>query len=196
MEPLLQLDGNIVSWLNQGIGRSLILDRAAYVLVSDYFVPLAMCFWTLALWFSGPNPLERRRNQRAVLAAAISLGLANLAILVLNQYLFRARPFTLYELSNLLYLPTDSSFPSNPAAIAFAMAAAVWLSNRRAALMLFGLAGLWGLVRIYSGLFYPSDVLAGGLIGVGVAYLVVMGMRRIEPVPTWVLAGARFLHLA
>ena len=138
----------------------------------------------------------RRNNQRAVLAAAISLGFANLAILALNQYLFRARPFTVYELSNLLYQPTDSSFPSNPAAIAFAMAAAVWLSNRRAALMLFGLAGLWGLVRIYSGLFYPSDVLAGGLIGVAVAYLVVMGMQRIEPVLTWVLAGARFLHLA
>ena len=196
METLLELDGWIVVWLNQAIGHSAVLDGAGYLAVSDYFVPLAMCFWMLALWFFGLGSHARGRNQRAVLAAAIALGFANLAVLLLDQAVFRARPFTQYDLATLFYEPTDSSFPANPAAVAFAMATAVWLGNRRAAIPLFCLAGVWCLARVYSGLFYPSDILAGGLIGAGVAWLVPLGMRRIEPVPTWVLNGARFLHLA
>ena len=196
MEDLLELDALIVVWLNQGIGRSAFLDGAGQVVVSDYFIPLAMCFWMLGLWFRGKGPVIRGRNQRAVLAAAIALGFANLAVLVLNQYIFRGRPFTQFELVTLFYEPTDSSFPANPAAVAFAAAMAIWLANRGAASVLFGMAALWCLVRVYSGLFYPSDVVAGALIGAAVACLVTIGLRRIEPVPTWVLAGARFLHLA
>ena len=33
-------------------------------------------------------------------------------------------------------------------------------------------------------------------VGVAVACLVPLGLRAIEPVPTWVLKGARMLHLA
>ena len=196
METFLALDSKAVVWLNQWIGRSSLLDGAGYLLVSDYFVPLTMCFWMLGLWFFGNNPAARQRNQTAVFAAAISLGFANLAVLVLNQYVFRERPFTHYELTSLFYQPTDSSFPANPAAIAFAVASAIFLANRRASWLLFGLAVLWSLVRVSSGLFFPSDIVAGGLIGATVAGVVTIGMRLIEPAPSWVLRGARLLHLA
>ena len=183
-------------WLNGGIGRFAGLDWAAYLAVSDYFVPLTMCFWMLGLWFFGKDIHERGRNQKAVLAAAIALGFANLAVLLVDQAVFRGRPFTQFDLATLFYEPTDSSFPSNPAAIAFAVSTAIWLGNRRASSVLFGLAAVWCLARVYSGLFYPSDIVAGGLIGSGIAWLITFGIRRIEPVPTWVLNGARLLHLA
>ncbi len=192
----MELETQIVSWLNQIIGRSYLLDRATYLVVSDYFVPLAMCLWALGLWFQGKDPQARDRNQRAVLGAAIALGFANLAVLLLNQQVFRDRPIAHHELANLLYAPTDSSLPANPAAVAFALAMGVWLGNRRAGLPLFFLAGLWSFVRVYNGLFFPSDVFAGGLIGAAVACLVNLGLRAIEPVPTWVLKGARLLDLA
>ncbi len=196
MDTVLAADAMIVAVLNQGIGRWTVLDHAAYLVVSDYFIPLTICFWMLGLWFRGDSPVSRGRHQRAVLAAAISLGFANLAVLILNGFFFRERPFVHMELASLFYEPTDSSFPANPAAVAFAAAGAIWLANRRAGAVLFLLAGLWCLARVYSGLFYPTDILAGALIGAGMAWLVTAGMRRIEPVPTWVLAGARFLHLA
>jgi undecaprenyl-diphosphatase len=196
LDAFLKLDADIVIWLNRGIGRAAFLDHTAYLVVSDYFIPLMISFWMLGLWFSGQDAAARDRNQRSVLRAAISLGFANLAVIILNQHFFRERPFTEYELANLLYEPTDSSFPAHPAAISFAAAMGVWLGNRRAGLVLFGLAGLWGLVRVYSGLFYPSDVVAGGLMGTAVSVVVALALRRIEPVPTWVLKGARFLHLA
>ena len=190
------LEGEIVSWLNQGVGQNYWLDRATYLVVSDYFIPLLMCFCLLGLWFYGKDIEARSRNQKAVLAAAISLGFANLVVLLLNQAIFRVRPFIHHELSNLLYAPTDSSFPANPAAVALALAMAVWLRNRRASVVLFILAALWNFARVYNGLFYPSDVLTGGLIGMAIACLVTVGLRAIEPVPTWVLKGARLIHLA
>jgi undecaprenyl-diphosphatase len=204
VEGFLKLDRDIVIWLNQGIGQVALLDYLGYLLVSDYFIPLLISFWMLGVWFWGKDVPTRDRNQRAVLHAAISLGFANLAVLILNQHFFRERPLSHYELTNLLYQPTDSSFPANPAALTFAAAMGLCLGNRRAGprswsgagLVVFALAGLWSLVRVANGLYYPSDVLAGGLIGVAVSGLVALALRLIEPVPTLVLRGARLLHLA
>ena len=196
MDALLDIDGEIVAWLNQGIGQVYLLDRITYLVVSDYFVPLMMCFWGLGLWFHGKDLAARSNNQKAVLAAAISLGFANLAVLLINQAVFRERPFTQYELSNLLYAPTDSSFPANPAAVTFAFATAIWWRNRRASVVPFLLAALWSFTRVYNGLFFPSDVVVGGLIGIAIACLFTGGLRAIEPIPTRVIQGARLLYLA
>jgi undecaprenyl-diphosphatase len=197
LETLLKLDAQIVIWMNQGIGRLALLDHVGYLVVSDYFIPLMLSFWMLGLWFFGNHVAARERNQRAVLRACVSLGFANLAVIILNHYFFRERPFIHYGLANLLYEPTDhSSFPSNPAAVSYAAAMGVWLGNRRAGLVLFVLATLWGLARIYSGLSYPSDVIAGCLIGIAATGVAALLLRLIEPLPTWALKGARLLHLA
>ena len=72
----MSLEAELVAWLNQGIGRFYLLDRFIYLLVSDYFLPLLMCFWGLGLWFHGRDTEGRETNQRGVLAGAISLGFA------------------------------------------------------------------------------------------------------------------------
>ncbi|PKB66730.1 MAG: hypothetical protein BZY81_06425 [SAR202 cluster bacterium Io17-Chloro-G4] len=196
MDAFRDFDGHIVTWLNQGIGQFYVLDRITYLLVSDYFIPIIMCFWGLSLWFHGKDLVERIGNQKAVLASAISLGFANLAVLLINQAVYRDRPFAQYELSNLLYAPTDSSFPANPAALAFAFATAIWWRNRRASAVPFALAALWSFARVYNGLFFPSDVAVGALIGIAMGTLISWGLRAIEPLPTRVIQGARLLYLA
>lgn len=196
LDRLNEIEQGAVSWLNGGVGWSNALDSAAYLLVSDYFIPLCICFWMLALWFRGQNSAERLINQRGVLAAAIGLGLANLTVLIINQFVFRERPLVHAEITTLLYPATDSSFPSNPAAVAFATATAIWLANRRAALFIFVMAVVWCFVRVYNGLFFPTDILAGATIGSVVGWLVTLGLRRIDFATRWVLEGARLLRLA
>lgn len=196
MDRLTEIESDIVSWLNGLLGHSEAVDDAVYLLVSDYFIPLCICFWMLGLWFQGRCISERDQNQRAVLGGAIALGFANLAVLIVNQFLFRVRPIDGLELTNFLYSATDSSFPSNPAAIAFSTATAIWLGDHRASLPLFGLAVLWCFMWMLNGLFYPTDILSGAAIGICVSWLIVVGLRRIEPITTWVLEGARFLRLA
>ena len=196
MEALLNVDAEIVLWLNQWAGRSATLDAIEKLIVSDYFIPVSMSLCLLAMWFVGKDTRTRDAHQRAVLRALIAVGFANLVVLMLNQHYFRDRPFADHELTLLFYQPTDSSFPANPAAVAFAMASGMWEGSRKLGAFLYGLATLWGLSRVYAGVFYPSDVVAGAVIGVGISHLVAFGLSLIEPIPTLVLRAARTLHLA
>ena len=108
----------------------------------------------------------------------------------------RPRPFTELKVSLLFYQPTDSSFPANPAAVAFAVAMGVWLWNRKVGTVLLGVATVFAFSRVYAGVFYPLDVLGGAFIGAGVSLLVAWLLRLIEPLPTLVLRLARATYLA
>jgi len=67
---------------------------------------------------------------------------------------------------------TDPSFPSDHAAAAFAIAFAVLAFSRRAGIAFLVAAALIALSRVALGMHYPSDVLAGALVGFGAATLV------------------------
>ncbi|MSQ05629.1 MAG: phosphatase PAP2 family protein [Dehalococcoidia bacterium] len=196
MNPLLDLDAGLVAWLNQALGRSPALDYLVYLLVSDYFVPVAMSLWLLGLWLSGASQEERERRQRGVLRAALALGFAALLVVICNHFYFRERPFVHQAVTNLLYQPTDSSFPANPAAVSLALAIGVWRAHRRSGLALLTLAFLWVLTRVMNGVYYPSDVLAGAGMGVVATIAAGLVLRVMEPIPTWLLRWARYWHLA
>lgn len=103
-------------------------------------------------------------------AAGIKLGIIELAVTLVVQifkYLVaRVRPYD--DLLNVIALRTekDFSFPSGHTATAFACA--VFMSSLLSGmgLLIMLLAALIGYSRIYLGVHYPSDVIAGGLIGV------------------------------
>ena len=196
MDTLKKADTEVVLWLNQWVGKHRALDDFLELMVSDYFFPVLMALALLGLWFWGKNTESRQSNQRAVITAIVAIGFANLTVLLINDYYFRSRPFTENELELLFYRPTDSSFPANPAALSFALALGVWQSHRALGTLLLFIGALWSLSRVYAGVFFLSDVLAGALIGMGVVYLVAHGLRWLEPLPTMVIRMGRLLHLA
>ncbi|MFF4847880.1 phosphatase PAP2 family protein [Streptomyces sp. NPDC001194] len=69
--------------------------------------------------------------------------------------------------------PGDWSFPSNHSAIAGAAAVALALAVRRLALLAVPLAVLMAFSRVFVGVHYPHDVLAGLLLGGALAALAV-----------------------
>jgi undecaprenyl-diphosphatase len=78
------------------------------------------------------------------------------------------------ELTHLLAARSpDPSFPSDHAAAAFAIAFAVLAFSRWGGVAFLAAATLVGLSRIALGLHYPSDVLAGLLVGWAAAVFVV-----------------------
>ena len=112
-------------------------------------------------------------NARTVIRAgsvayAIGMSLSTL----LKRSIRRARPFENLPEIMAAFVPRDRfSFPSGHAASAFI--AAVLLSHFYPFLMFpaLGIASLIGISRVYNGVHYPGDVLAGILLGIVSAQL-------------------------
>ena len=91
---------------------------------------------------------------------------------IVKHGLKRRRPcHTIPEITNLVNMPDEFSFPSGHTAGAFIMAALLSRAVPQIALPLYLLAGLVGLSRVYNGVHYPGDVLMGFVLGVASAQL-------------------------
>lgn len=166
------------------------------LVVSDYLIPVSFSIVLLGLWFGWRDQPMRDLHQRGVLMGSMGLGIANVIVTIVNLLYFRHRPFDSYEVNLLFYMPTDPSFPANPASLTFAIATGVWAANRKIGTGMYVIALLYSFSRVYAGVFYPLDVVAGGMVGIVATSLAYLILKLIEPVPTIALRLVRFLCLA
>lgn len=109
------------------------------------------------------------------------LGLTMLAGLTVSFYIVSglkvliARPRPFLVLTNVMLLAQEKSmsFPSHHAAVSFMAAAVLTAYFKRYAAFLYSLAALVAFSRVYIGVHYPSDVLAGAAIGTLIGYFLV-----------------------
>ena len=189
------MDGAIVRLLNSGVGGVAPFDWLMNVLVSDYFVPVTGSLSLIALWMTGPHQW-RPTNQITTMVAAAAIGAANAITTVINGIVDRPRPFVDNDLTLLFYAPTDPSFPSNTASVGFALATAVFLRHRRLGGALYVLAFCWGFARVYAGVHYPTDILAGAGVGIMAALLAATLFRLFAFVPSYALRWLRLVYAA
>jgi undecaprenyl-diphosphatase len=182
--------------INGLAGQTPVLDQVMRALVSDYVGPTLQVLGLLGVWFEGRSADKRRENQRAVLRAAVALVLSGALVGLCNLLYFRDRPFRYNEVNLLFYYPTDSSFPSNSVAVVFSFATAIWLQNRRWGLPMMILAAGFAISRVYCGVHYPADVLAGFILGAGTAWLLTRYGRWLDRLFDPVIRLARQLYLA
>ena len=113
--------------------------------------------------------LGRRRGPRA-LAASLWAGLGVLLAVAVNQPVIalvaHPRPFTVDPaVLTLVSRSADPSFPSDHATMAGAAAVGLWLVSRRLGVVATVLAVVMAATRVYVGVHYPFDVLAGLVLG-------------------------------
>jgi undecaprenyl-diphosphatase len=189
-------DETLFLWINGLVGAMPIVDDAARIAASDYLAPAVLAFALIALWFGERDAEVRLRQQVGVFVALSSMGLSGLTVFILNMFYFRPRPFVDLDVNLLFYQPTDSSFPANSAAAAFGMAFGIWGVNRRLGWFAVMVAGLYGLARVYAGVHYPLDIVAGAAIAAVVAFVVFRISDLVMPVLVDIIKVARILRLA
>ena len=138
-------------------------------------VPLAI-YWYF--WFDGSRRLQDSRSVllKGVLAALLAVLVARL---IAHWLPVRVRPFAdpASGFRPLFGAPPSSgnfedwsAFPSDTAAFEFALAWSLLRISRISGWFLLFFGGIFAcLTRIYLGLHYPSDIVVGAIIGVGVA---------------------------
>ena len=121
------------------------------------------------------------RRGRLVVLCAVALVLCTDGSATLLRNVFqRVRPCQTLNDVRLLVGCTDSfSFPSNHATNSFALAAFFAVPYRRFAAALFILAAVVGYSRIYVGVHYPGDVLAGAVLGTIAGLAAAVGCRAL-----------------
>ncbi|MEU8828015.1 phosphatase PAP2 family protein [Streptomyces sp. NPDC048636] len=127
------------------------------------------------LWFGTAGVLSAvggRTARRAALRGVGSLAAASLASnMIVKWTVDRRRPVLdgVPLVRRLRKQPWTSSFPSGHSASAAAFATGVALESSRYGILVAPLAAAVAASRVYVGVHYPSDVLAGVAIGVGAA---------------------------
>ncbi|MCX6267437.1 MAG: phosphatase PAP2 family protein [Bacteroidetes bacterium] len=168
-------DITLLTWLhNHLIPRS--VPVLQFISDTTTYVSLAMALMV------GISSLLKK--SRVLLMQFFILVAVLLIVLVVTQGLKglidRDRPFTTYPDIEKLSSGGDSSFPSGHTLEAFAMAAAISLLF--AGKKIFIPVYLWAILVAYSrmalGVHYPSDVLAGIMIGTFIGWIVPKGFRR------------------
>lgn len=103
-------------------------------------------------------------------AAFIAFSLEAVIYLVVKRATHRLRPFeTLTTIQSLIRPPDRFSFPSGHTAGAFIMATLLSAIYSIVCIPAYFMAGLVGFSRIYNGVHYTSDVLAGMVLGISCA---------------------------
>lgn len=83
----------------------------------------------------------------------------------LHHFLPAARPFAALHFAPLVVPDTAASFPSGHMSALFAVSVMIWYRNRRWGTVYFLLSALVGAARVYVGVHWPVDILAGSLVG-------------------------------
>ena len=183
-----ETDRTVVLWLNQFVGRSDLLDRTADGLVSTYLISSMLLVACICyLWFRKAGAL-RGTERQMIIAEFMGICFAGPVSRVLQLLLrFHPRPFHTPDLHFHVPAIVDpaefnlwSSFPSDHAALYYALAFMILLHSRALGIAAMVVSSAAVLPRVYLGYHWPSDILGGAVVGV----LCVLACRRATP---WVV---------
>jgi diacylglycerol kinase family enzyme/membrane-associated phospholipid phosphatase len=145
------------------------------------------------LWFATAAAMAASRTPRGRRAAARGLASLSLASLTINTLGKRSvrRPRPVLDpvplVRQLKRQPITTSFPSGHSASAAAFAAGVALESPKWGTAVAPVAFSVAMSRVYTGVHFPSDVLAGAALGAGAAFAV----RGMVPTRAQLMPPAR-----
>lgn len=175
---LLELDGNLLLWIQEFLRQEWMTPFWKGIT----FLGNAGWFWiVLSILLLIPKK-TRTVGIAGLIALAIGALITNLA---LKNLVARTRPYEVIEgLTLLVGKQSDFSFPSGHSCASFAAATAYYKmaqkGHQKWGVLALVLAGFIAFSRLYVGVHYPTDVIAGIVIGVLSGIMAWMLMKKMK----------------
>ncbi|TDF98345.1 undecaprenyl-diphosphatase [Paenibacillus piri] len=105
-------------------------------------------------------------NRRMVAEALCSAVVAMSISAAIGMFFYRDRPFVSHHVFQMIDHAANASFPSDHAIGGFVIATSIWLFRRKEGYVWLAVAAIIAFSRVWNGVHYPFDVVAGALIGI------------------------------
>ena len=185
---LRSLDIAVISFLNGFAHRSWAFDALVAMISTNALIKGGLV--TALIWWAWFRPGPKQAEHRELLVAGMAAAFVGLFVArgLAEALPFRERPmwsaavhFQPPYFLNEAVVIRWSSFPSDHAALFFALAMCLFFVSRRAGIVsLIYVFVVVCLPRVYMGFHYPTDILAGAALGVGAAYLARISWLRVR----------------
>ena len=174
-EWLFNVDGGILLWIQETLRCALLTP----VLTVYTQLGNAGLLWIVLSLILLCFPKTRKAGFVSLLAMLLGLLCTNV---VLKHLVGRTRPWLTVEgLVHLVAEPDPNSFPSGHTCAAFAAASAWWrtLPWRWMKITAVAMAAVMGFSRLYVGVHFPTDVLAGAAVGLLCGWMAWLLWKRL-----------------
>lgn len=164
-------------FINNFAGRwgwldSLMVFCAEYLMYVMIFVVLVYAIWNY----------KKYRDMALIAIGSAIVARFGVAEFIRHFYL-HARPYwVLTNVHLLLARETESSFPSGHTIFMFALATGVYQYNKKAGWWFYASALLIGFARVFAGVHWPYDIVAGAVLGVLTAFVCGWIFRKFKHV--------------
>ena len=188
LKQISTIDKNLMIWINNSMSNQF-FDYLMPIVTNEnlWILPILILIGYLG-WFSG------KRGKIAIGILLITIVSCDaVCAQILKPWIGRIRPS--HEIADQINLLVSKggkwSLPSNHAANSFAAAVILSYFFERFKIAFYSLAILIAFSRVYVGVHYPGDILAGGMVGYMLAWAVltlwvVIKMRELKRDRFWV----------
>jgi len=154
------MDNLIFQQINSLALKNLYLDEVAifcanflgYILIGILFILLIRNF---------------KKYYKIITQAFISGIFARFIIVEIIRFIWhRPRPFIAEPVNLLLRHSSSASFPSGHATFFFALSTLIYLYDKKTGIFFLVVSFLISISRVFCGIHWPADILAGSLVGV------------------------------
>lgn len=155
------LDFSIFQWINNVAGKNIWLDSLA-IFFAEYFQYVVVLLLFLIL------VINRRKYLRMVIAAISAAIFSRFIVSEIARFIFpRSRPFVDNNVNLVIFHSSgEPSFPSGHASFFFALSTVIYFYNKKTGLLFYVASFLISISRVFVGIHWPSDILAGAIVGI------------------------------
>ena len=160
------MDLLIFQLLNQNVGKWYQLDFLGifFAKYCEYLLIIGLLLFLLERF---------GKYWKMVLKAFLAAILARFVFAnIIRWIVHRPRPFLVTDANLLIGKINESSFPSGHAAFYFALSTLVFYYNKEAGVLFYLVSFIICMARVFAGVHWPSDIVAGAIVGVFSGWLI------------------------